>query len=182
MHLKLGFSLLEMMVTIALLGIFVLSITVHFSSTDPIALDLASSRIADALRYTRDEAMRSGEVHGVQVNIKTQRVIVYKADTSTDPIGIETVLRDPVSKQPYDLDINEITIGESIKLSNSSDPFLFVTYGRGKDLLFDKNGVPLWIDAAKPYRLTDGIVLLSSNQQQRSITINPYTGRVSVDN
>jgi len=177
-----GVTLVELLIYVTILGIVATVAIPDISTTHTNTLDLAADKIARAIRHARSESQRTGEIHGVQVSQDTQRVVVYKADLSTTPVSMDTIDYHPLSKQPYDFDLNDSTMTTGVIINNTQDPFLYAA-GRRKNLLFDASGVPIWVVNATgtTYILQDGLVQLSFGRDNLSIRVAQITGRVTVE-
>ena len=177
-----GFSLLELLIVITILGVTAAIIAPVISTSDGRKLDVAAEEVAQALRFARSESQRTGDIHGVQISQITQRVQVYKADLSTTPVSIGSILYHPVSKLTFDFDVDSSTFSSNVIISNAISPFLYAT-GRRKNLLFDATGTPIWIVNATStrYMLQDGLVQLSYRGSNRFVEVAPITGRVTVN-
>ena len=177
-----GLSLIELTAVIAILGITALALIPNLSSTDTIKLELAADQVAQALRFARSEAIRTGEHHGVTISREIQRVKVIKWDLTTNPVSTESVPYHPLSKQGFEFDVEGLSLAPGILISNSEDIFLYTVIGRRHSLIFDPQGVPIWIlgSDGSDYRLLEGIVELSAGEDQRSISVAPLTGRVTI--
>ena len=145
-------------------------------------LDLVANQIAQALRFARSEALRTGAHHGVTISQVTQTITVKKWDMTTNPVSTELIPYHPVNKQSFVFDADGMSLGPGVSITNSSDIFNYLTIGRRRSLIFDPQGVPVWVLGSDDsvYRLLDGIVQLSNGQNQRSIGVAPLTGRVAV--
>ena len=179
-----GVTLVELLIVVSILGIFALVAIPNLSSGGAKRLDVATAEVVAALRYARSEAMRSGEVHGIKVNHDRDKVEVYKADLSTDPVSIGELLTHPVDHKPYvfDFDTAQMTLGVSI--SNNDDSFRYRgDTDRNKNLLFDASGTPIWIDTdnGETYALRYGKIKLSYNELERTVWVAAVTGRVTVE-
>ena len=176
-----GFSLLELLIVVTILGVAATVAVPDISTTNITTLDLAADKIAQAIRYARSESLRTGEIHGVQISQNTQRIVVYKADLTTTPVSMAAILYHPLSRQPYDFDVDHSTMTSGVTMTNTLDPFLYAM-GRRKNLLFDASGVPIWIVNAtsSTYILDDGLVQLSYGRDSRSVRVAQITGRVTV--
>ncbi len=176
-----GVTLVELLVVVSILGVVALAAIPDFRSADPLRLDLAAQEIAEAIRFARSESLRTGMIHGVQISQDTQRVVVYRADLTTTPVGMVSILYHPVAKQPFDFDVAARPTTAGVSITNAQDPFLYAA-GRRKNLLFDAAGVPIWIvnATATTYVLQDGLVELAYGSGKRVVQIAPITGRVTV--
>ena len=177
-----GFSLLEISIVVLILGIMALVVIPASSPTGQQKLDLAAEQIAQALRFAHSEALRTGEHHGVTISQVTQTITVKKWDMTTDPVSTELIPYHPVDKQSFVFDADTMSLAPGVSITNSSDIFNYVTIGRRRSLIFDPQGVPVWVLGSDDsvYRLLDGIVQLSNGQYQRNVAVAPLTGRVTV--
>lgn len=152
------------------------------SPTSQQKLDLVANQIAQALRFARAESLRTGEHHGLTISQVTQTITVQKWDMTTDPVSTELLPYHPVDKQAFVYDADGLSLAPGVSITNSSDIFNYLTIGRRRSLIFDPQGVPMWMLGSDDsiYRLLDGIVQLSNGQNQRSISVAPLTGRVTV--
>jgi prepilin-type N-terminal cleavage/methylation domain-containing protein len=176
-----GYSLPELLAVVIILGITAAVAIPDISTTDPSTLDLAAEEVAQAIRFARSEALRTGEIHGVQISQNTQRVVAYKADLTTTPVSMASILYHPVSKQKFDYDVDTGPMTDGVSITNTQDPFLYAT-GRRKNLLFDITGVPIWIvnSTASTYILQDGMIQLGYGSHSRAVRVAQITGRVTV--
>ena len=177
-----GFSLLEISIVVLILGIMALVAIPDSTPSNQQKLDLAANQIAQALRFAQGEAQRTGEHHGVTISQVTQTITVIKWDLTTDPVSTELIPYHPVNKQSFVFEADSMSLAPGVSIINSSDIFNYLTIGRQPSLIFDPQGVPVWVLGSDDsvYRLLDGIVQLSDGQVQRDIAVAPLTGRVTV--
>lgn len=177
-----GLSLIELSTIVAILGIIAIVVAPNLSTVGPKKLDLAAQRVAEAARFARSEAMRSGEHHGLTVSQVTQEVTVGKWDLTTDPVSVEAITHDPMSRHAFRFGVDELSAAPGIRITNTTDAFLYADIGRRRSLIFDPQGVPIWVlgSNGSTYLLEEGIISLGASRGQRSVTIAPLTGRVTV--
>lgn len=176
-----GVTLIELLVVVAIMGVVAVAAIPDLRSADPYMLELAAEEVAEAIRFARSESVRTGEIHGIQISQNTQRVVVYKADLTTSPVSMGSILYHPVARQPFDFDLDNRALTGGVRIINTQDPFLYAT-GRRKNLLFDASGVPIWIVNAtsSTYILEDGTVQLGYGKGTRTVQVARITGRVTV--
>ncbi len=173
-----GYTLLELVVVTTILAVLAAVALPGFNPSQDEKLYLAAVRVAEALRYARTEAIRSGEPHGVEVFSNTDQVVASKANMiPATPVPLLTLI-DPVSKQP--LDLNLAQDGTTAGVDVVGQPF---SYGAGDFgiVLFDAQGMPFWKSGGTFYQLDDGLVQLGLAGQQRSVRVAPVTGRVTIE-
>ena len=177
-----GFSLLEISIVVLILGIMAIVVIPDSAPGNQQKLDLAANQIAQALRFAHSEALRTGEHHGVTISQVTQTITVKKWDMTTDPVSTELIPYHPVNKQSFVFDADTMSLAPGVSIINSSDIFNYISIGRRRSLIFDPQGVPVWVLGSDDsvYRLLDGIVQLSDGQNRRDIAVAPLTGRVMV--
>ena len=174
-----GFTVTELLVVVIIVAILAVVAVPSIRSSDPHKLDYAATRVADAIRIARAEAIRTGDVWGARVNQNNQRVRVRRYDRSNgDPF--ETLYH-PVDRQPLDFDFDTFPMTAGVRVTNATDAFDYPGLGDRKQVLFDGQGVPFWVESGgQVYRLGSGSVELSLDGQQRFVQVEPITGRVTV--
>jgi len=152
-----------------------------FSATEQYKLDLVAEEIAQAIRFAHSESLRTGEHFGVTISQVTQKITVKKWDTSTNPVSTALIPYHPVSKKQFEFNADGITLASGISITNSSDIFLYDVIGRRRSLIFNSQGMPVWImNLTDNYRLLEATISLSDGNYQRDVVIAPVTGRVTV--
>jgi len=177
-----GYSLLELLIVIALLALIASVAAPSFDRNDDLKLDRAAEAVAAALRFARSEAIRTGAEHGLTISQDTQKVTVQRYDMTNSPISALYTLTNPLDKQPYDFNVNTARGTEGVTISNADDVFNFSGLGRRRSLIFDGIGVPKWFVASTSttYLLAEAKVELSYEGRQRVVDLAPMTGRVTV--
>jgi type II secretion system protein H len=175
-----GFTLVELVMVFAVLGIAAAVAVPSLRSTDPVILEVAAQEVANALRFGRSEAMRTGEVRAVAVRL-TGRIRVFKPDLSSGSIVDLETLTHPVDKKPYDFFLSDVVTAKGIEITNSKDVFKF------KDLplerprvLFDEHGLAfILVDGTRHYLKNSG-VRIGYGGSERKVSLSTI-GRVTVE-
>lgn len=166
-----GISLLELTAVIIILGIIAAAVVPSFMSGDRQSVTTATNAVVQALRFARNEAIRTGNPHGVRFTDQ-QRVRVFRLDVTGTPTEQYTVY-DPISKQLYDEDV---TMSSAVVVVAS---FKFEIVGLAQTAIaFNARGEPIAADDLDP--LYVGGVDVTCNSIGDAITLTPLTGRVTV--
>lgn len=172
-----GVTLVELLVVVAILGIVAATAIPYLSSTNPQQLDAAAQSFADAIRFARSEALRTGVPHGYSVDPAQQRIRVFRADMSTSPPGAVYDVRHPVSKKIYAVNlrtdprfpVDAISGGATYQGScNSTGETVFDTRGRP----YCRDPYPVF------YR--QGSLTLQLDGHRRVVMLDGVAGRVTV--
>jgi type II secretion system protein H len=172
-----GFSLLELLLVLMVLGIVAVATVPGLSSGDHKKLELAASEIAGAMRYARSEALRAGEPRGFQLQLTAPRIRVVSADTSTNPWTPRYDVEHPGVHNYYDVDlanrsyagIDDIT-RNAVFHGNCNNPDL---------VYFDAGGMASCGDSGGA--LVDQYdVTLSFGSRSRVLSLHGITGRVTL--
>lgn len=162
-----GFTLVELLIVITILGFAAMVAMPNLSATRPILLELTAQEIADAVEFARDESIRTGTEHGVNISASQQRVQVFRADTSTTPPTLHYDVYHPLSKKLYDLTLKEHSFARLHAITqtvnargscNSPEIIIFNRYGTAfcgdpYSSLFIDNSFVLTLDGAS-YRVS----------------------------
>lgn len=169
---KRGHTLLELLVVLVVLGIaFAIALPGPEGPTGT-QLQAAASEVAQAIRFARSEALRSGRIVGVRFDTTAARAVVASYTNEATRV----TLLHPVEKKPYDLVLSETLAARSLTVSSAT----FMP-GSKTALVFDATGSARVWDAAgsATVAMTDGTVVLSLGGRQMAVVIDP-NGRVSV--
>jgi len=172
-----GFSFAELLAVITILGIVAAVAIPDLSTSDPTRLDLAAEEIAQAMRYARSEAVRSGEPHGFRQQSGAKRIRVFRPDISTSPWTLKYDVYHPVSKQLYDVDLDTHAFARADNLSHTR--VYRGTCNRKTNVYFDSSGTPRCTDP-ETVLLEQFDVTLTLGDHTRVVSLHSLTGRVSV--
>jgi len=173
-----GFTLIELLACLLILGILALVVLPAVQPYDELNLDVAAQEVAAAVRFARDEAIRTGTRHGVIVDVDSQRLQVFWLDTSALPTRTYDV-RNPLDKKLYDLQFTTDPALSGVQVTDVS----FYYRGRVNPIHFvgfDALGTPKYNDAGTVRLLSNGEIKLGSRGVERIIRLSPMTGRVTV--
>ena len=172
-----GFSLLELLLVLMVLGIVAAAAIPDLSSSDNHRLELAAGEIAGAMRFARSEALRSGDPHGFQLQTTEARIRVISFDTGSNPWtprydvghpGVHNLYDIQLADHPY-AGIQSMARNASFH-DNCNDPDL---------IYFDASGTPWCGDGNGPL-LEKYDVTLSFGSQSRVVSLYGISGRVTI--
>lgn len=172
-----GYTLLELLVVVGVVAALAAVALPGFRPSRQATLELAASRVAEALRFARSEAMRTGSPVYVELNRNTERLLVARADLSGSTVSAGTTLRDPVDKRPLDIILSADPVTAGVDVTN--DPFNYAAGGRQPSVVFDARGLPFRKAGGSYQLMSGGDVVLTSAGRQRTVYIDRLTGRVT---
>jgi prepilin-type N-terminal cleavage/methylation domain-containing protein len=180
-----GFSLVELLIVIIILGVAAKAAIPFLSSGDDEKLDVAASEIVQALRFARAEAIRIGtcievviEPDGIQqLSLYPNKVqITQWTGCATAQAGTSSIPLHPIDKKPYLFVMGQIPNTQGVSNRNinlipssSQTPYrvFFNPNGEPKTTAFDLNSFSyVYIP------LTSGSVELNSGAKKRTITVS----------
>jgi hypothetical protein len=141
-------------------------------------LDLAAAWIAEAVRFARAEAVRTGAPVYLEINRNTERLLVAGADLSGPTAMPGQTLRDPVTKQPLDLVLSDAAPTAGIDITDR--PFDYPSGGRQDFVVFGAQGLPFHKASDSFQRMTLGEIVLARGGQERTVRLAATTGRVTI--
>jgi type II secretion system protein H len=172
-----GVTLVELLVVVSILGVVALVAIPDFSSSNPQTLDLAAEEFANAMRFARSEAMRTGEPRGFRQKSDKKRIRVFRPDTGTSPWTLNFDVYHPVSKQLYDIKLDNHPFAYADSVDRTSN--YQATCNHPGNIYFDRNGIPRCTEPETVF-LEQLILTLTLGAHTRIITLHGITGRVTV--
>ena len=172
---KNGYTLVELMVVVAILGVIALITIPNLSSGNSVKLDLVAKEIADATRFARTEAIRTGTPHGINTSTASDRVRVYRLPSLFPTYDV----RHPVDKKLYDIRFENDSRMAGVDMLSASFDF-DGTFSSSTYLGFSSDGIPKYTSFGTDYMLVSADITLGLGNDQRVVSIAPMTGRVSV--
>lgn len=170
-----GHSLAEMLTVCAVLAV---AAAVALPSAQPVAefrADAAAGEVTQALRFARQEAMRSGAYRMLRCGPAQNQLSVYMLDTR----GNAVLLKHPLGKMDYTIDLAQAPAGSNIALTGCS--FQFADKTSAATLAFDADGNPVRGTGAATSQsqpLTGGTIVVGTGNVTRTVAVD-VTGRVT---
>lgn len=173
-----GFTLVEMLIVVTILGIVGTVAIPMLSSNDPQKLSVAAEETANSLRFALSEAKRTGGY--VLVDGKTTAGLLkfYYSDDKAKDTG--SALNDPLTKRTLVLDVknnafsNGVTLTPQFRAGGSPWTRLLIGPGLTQIQAFD-NGA-----SGKGLLEANSGVLLTFGSQSTLVSINQTTGLVTL--
>jgi type II secretion system protein H len=160
-----GFTLIEVVVVITILGILAWLAFPSLSTINEIRLDAAARRVASDLRYAQNRAIGSHTIHGVRFDVGAGRYIVYAANSGSAVVN-------PADRGKT-LVVTFASLAETRGVSIES-----ASFGTTPGVTFDFYGVPR--DTAGVDLTTAGRVVLLYQGQRDTVQVAPQTGAIQV--
>lgn len=176
-----GVTLVEMVVVVALLAVAASIVMPKADAVSPAIVDAASGQVADAMRFARREAIRTGAYHVVKLDMSAQTLRVYRLTTS-GAVAEDTSkpVLNPVSHRTYSMVFSS---NPSSDATIVSAVFSYQSGVAASYASFGPDGSPADISgslARTIYPLqADGKVTLRRGGAQRTVTVAAGSGRVT---
>jgi len=149
-----GFTLVELLITVVVLGIMAGVATMSAADGTAQRLELAVMQVQDTVERARALAISNRMAHGVVFDVNNDRLTIIDADgnMAVDPLTRAPYLVEFSSPgQPKGIDIKAAAFGDAESTA-----------------LFDAQGVPV----------EGGAVLLESGPRKQTLTLDAATGRI----
>lgn len=160
-----GFTLIELMVVIVILGFAAAIAVPMMSSATSFQIRSASNKIAADLEYAKSMAISQGQNHSVVFDTANES---YEIQDSTG-----TVIEDPVRPtRNYAVDFANSSRLGSVDIATA-------LFDGTATVTFDYLGSP-FNGTSPPSALNDGTIVLQAGSYQKTITVEPVTGFISI--
>ena len=171
-----GRTLLETVIVIAIIGLIAAVASPTLTSSDNQKLDLAAQEFVAALRFARQEAIRSGMPHGITMNVGADQYQVFRLDLGTVPATWIYDVYHPVAKQIYAASVDS-GLTRGVALDQVQLTFA-APCNNTNGFAFGPSGNPICTDP-----LTSPVANAEATFTQRGlnrvVSVSPMTGRVT---
>lgn len=164
---KRGFTLIEILVVVIIIGIASAIILPQISSRDDLRAASAARALMADLLYAQNRSIALQKMHYVQFNAATN---TYSVLDSMSPANIIT---QPVTQGPYTVTLGTGTLS-SVKIVSPN-------FDGNTVVAFDAMGVPYsWNSTSGASALASGSVQLQAGQNKLTVSVAPYSGEITV--
>jgi prepilin-type N-terminal cleavage/methylation domain-containing protein len=159
-----GFTLIELAMIIAILGVLALVVMPKTTAEPRVRLEAACQKIALDLRYAQEMALAQQVRFGVSFDTVNEAYFVYR-------VNIATKARDPQTRNNFDVSFSQLNEFKGIDISSTNF---------SNRVEFDSKGAPY--DGNGAILSSQGIITLQAQAgaYSRTVRIEPKTGKVSV--
>jgi len=168
-----GHTLAELLIVCAVLAV---AAAVALPSAQPVAefrADAAASEVVQALRFARQEAMRTGAYRAFGCDTRNNQLSVYVPDASG---AFAAKVAHPLSKMDnYTVNVGQVPAGGNTPLTSCR--FVFSDRSTGTFVGFDANGNPIGVNK-NIIALSSGTIVIGTGNVTRTISIDA-NGRVT---
>jgi MSHA pilin protein MshC len=163
-----GFTLIEILSVVIILGIASAIIVPQLSSRDDLRCASAARALMGDLLYAQSRSIALGKMHYVQFDTTTNTYQVL------DAVSPNNVINNPVTQIPYTMTVGTGSLA-NVKINTAS-------FDGNTTLAFDAMGVPYsWNSGAGPVALSAGSVIFKAGTNTKTITVSPYSGQIKIN-
>ena len=164
---RLGFTLAEVLAVVVILGISSMVVIPLISDTTDLQATSAARQIVSTLLFAQTAAIAHQEQYRVVFDTANNRYDVRD--------GSGAVIADPVAPgKLYQVDFDESMELSRVSLSN-------VNFNSKSSVWFDRLGAPYSGDPVDNTAMTNGEVAVTAGQRTVTVTVEPVSGRIKVD-
>ena len=163
-----GFTMIELMVVVAIIAIAAAIVVPMASSAGVMQLRAAVNMVAADLEYAKSMSISRGQRHAVVFNSSTESYQIIDENGAT--IG------HPVKKgSPY-----AVTFSSDSRLGNVE--IVSANFDGVSTVGFDYLGIPYSITGTPAALLNAGVITLRAGGVTRTVSVEPVTGYITVSN
>lgn len=169
-----GFSLIELVIVLTILSVTAIVAMPSVAPNQSVDLDVATTQISEAMRFARDESIRTGVRHGVELDPSALTLKVFRAAAGTTRTFD---VQHPLTRRTYEVALvrsaraRDLVVTPAATWSGSCSA--------ADDIGFDTWGLPRCANDWNA-RLTTFTVTLNLRGEQSAVGVQSATGRVAV--
>ena len=172
-----------MLLVVSILGLLAATTLPMLSSAShPTQARQGAERVAAALRFARDESLRTALPHGLifSSGTDTDSLKVFVLDTSALPPTLLYTVLHPLSRQPY---AETLGAGSPFPAARVGATPVVTASGTASQLHFTPDGAPALLQGSTQLRLAGASVRISINAgaHSQSVLVDTETGRVRLE-
>ncbi|MDO8603298.1 MAG: prepilin-type N-terminal cleavage/methylation domain-containing protein [Candidatus Omnitrophota bacterium] len=160
---KCGFTLIELVILLSIIGIIAATAMVSGSPKGAIRLHAASQKLTQDLRYMQEMAMLEQVRFGISFDTANESYFGYRVTTATKAT-------DPQTQSNLEIDFDSMKEFKEIGISS--------TNLSGNVIEFDPAGIPYGGNGVA--LSTQAIVTLTDGTNSKTVRIEAETGKVSI--
>jgi len=176
--LQAGYTLIELLIVMLLLGIMVMAaVPVLNSGLDDARLSGAAEEVVTALEFAQMTAATSGSRTRVTIDAALDTIVVERVSISIDPLGSESELHeDDVEGRGFALMERPMNRGVDYSISLSDESrfkgidITTAAFGSGNFVVFDTLGAPS----------DGGMITLAMSNRQIVVALDSLAGKVTL--
>ncbi len=168
-----GFTLIEILVVVVILGIAGAMIVPQLGTRDDQRVQAAARVLTADLMYAQNMSITQQSAYYIAFDIGHQK---YSVIRSSD----DTVAKHPVNKSAY---VVQLGTGAPSAMQGVTIAATTLKGGSGSfytSLGFDELGTPLGWPSVTTDALTTGTIMLQSGKCKMPVTVEPFTGQLSI--
>ena len=167
-----GFTLIEVAMVALIVGLAAALAMPTGTNTDVTRVEAAAAEVAAAVRFARDESMRTGDSYGMRHQGSQNRFRVFRLDGTGTPIYD---VYHPIAKQLWDIDFDVAPRFHGLVSTRTMS--WRSTCNINGNIAFRSDGTPYCTDPITTL-LDQGVVTLTFDNVSRDVTVDGFTGRV----
>lgn len=172
-----GYTLVELLITVTIIAVIAAIAVPAFSPANEKELEQVAAEFAAAMRFARNESIRTAKPHGFRFLTSQYRIRVFSVDDQVNPWTWIWDVYHPVDKQLYDYTYPPDLTGSNPPVSHN--PVYRGTCNRQGAIYFDANGTP-WCLEPETVLLESYRLDFDAGTSQASVRLDGITGRVTV--